>query len=204
MALDADAFPALAAYVASLPDGLNSYPHCQSKAALYRSLLADRPLAEADLAALPADLRRLVQAPKTVASWIPEVHSHALMLAVYDRRFDSLAAFEQYSFLVQRQLFASRIYAILMKAATPSLLLRGVSLRWKAFHKGSRLVAEAVRSHSAVVRLDQPAGVWDHVVGVALGAALRATADLMDVTNVQAEIVDETPELIRYELRWSE
>jgi len=204
MALDADKFPTVAAYLATLPDGLDSYPHCQSKAALYRTLALEHPLSDQDRAGLPESLRRLVDAPKTVAAWIPEVHSHALMLAVYDRSFDSLAHFEHHTFSVQRQLFESKIYAFLMRAATPQLLFRGVSLRWKAFHKGSKLVAESFGECTAVVRLEQPPGVWDEVTAVALGAGLRAAADLLDVKNVQVDIVVRQPEVIRYCGRWFE
>ena len=112
-------FPALRAYVDQLPDGFDSHPDFVAKASLYRTVVDATPLAPDDVVALPDVLRSLIQHPLPVSSWIPEAHSHGVMLAVYDSQFGDAEAFERWAYDRQRELFASPLYGVAMKSSRP-------------------------------------------------------------------------------------
>ena len=94
------------------------------------------PLDPDDVEALPEVLRSLIQHPLPVSSWIPEAHSHGVMLAVYDSKFGDPEVFEQWAYDRQRELFSSPLYGVAMKLVSPKLLLKTATLRWRLFHRG--------------------------------------------------------------------
>ena len=131
--------PQLRAYLERLPDGLASYPGCLAKASLYRSIIEELPL---DDTRLPEPLQDLLRRPRAVSEWIPEVHSHAVLLAQYDQRFTALPEFAAHCYAAQRRLWDSKIYAFMMRLMSPVRLLASTSQRWGQFHRGTELVAE--------------------------------------------------------------
>jgi hypothetical protein len=195
-------FPAVEAYLAGLPDGLDSHPECQSKASLYRTLIDTRPLDRDDIEALPAPLRQLTVHPMPISSWIPEVHSHALILATYDRRFDSREEFLAHAYDEQKRLFSSRVYAIAFRVLSPVFLLKSMDLRWRMFHRGSRMRLVERRGTHAVVELTHPPGLYDEVSRCGLCEGLRAALDIVagDGTSVTVELAEPTRAVIS--ARW--
>ena len=187
--IDAHIFPAVAAYVGALPDGLDSHPTCQAKASLYRALLDFAPLAPGDLAGLPPVLVDLARHPAPVSSWIPEVRSHAMMLAVYDRAFPDLEAFAEHAYASQRALFNGPLYAIAMRLASPNMLIKTAALRWRLFHRGMVFQPILRGSGEASVELEYPPAVYEPILLRALCEAIRAILELSTLSGAEVRIV---------------
>lgn len=202
LGIDAARFPTAGEYLAALPDGLDSYPECMAKASLYRAVLEDLPLEWTT--ELPAVMRELVAHPRPVNTWISEVHSLALMLAVYDRSFGDSDRFATFCYESQRKLWASKIYAVLMRWTSPHRLLSTGSQRWTLFHRGSTLNVEMATDGQAVVRLDHPVGLYDRVSRIGLTEGLRAALDMSTRYRSSIAEVDSSPTGARWIATWSE
>lgn len=185
--IDADHFPTLAAYLEGLPDGIDSHPECQAKASLYRTALDTAPLPDADIPRLPPPLVALLEHPAPVSSWIPEVHNHALLIAIYDRVFADLEAFAKHSYASQRALFEGPLYSIAFRLASPELLIKTAALRWKMFHRGITFKPITDGPGHGRVRLDYPPGMYDRVLLRTLCEAIRAILDLSTAKDAEVE-----------------
>lgn len=197
------AYPTVSRYFEGLDDGLNSYPDCQAKASLYRALLQERPLSGDAVADLPAPLRTLVQEPAPVSSWIPEVHSHALMLAVYERRFETLEEFAQHAYDRQRSLFEGPLYAIALKVVTPQLLIKTAALRWRMFHRGMSFRAQELQRNRGFIVVEHPNGVYEAVIRRALCEAIRAVLELSTRRPATVTVAESSPRHAKLSVQWN-
>jgi hypothetical protein len=200
--VDAARFPCVAEYLAGLPEGLDSHPDCLAKASLYRSLLDGRSLRGADVATLPDPMRKLIEDPPPISTWIPEVHSHSVMLAVCDLCFADVDAFARYAYVTQRRLFEGRLYRALFRFAAPPMLLRGAALRWGGFHRGSQLLVESMQAERATIRLRHPPHLYDAISRRGLREGLRAILGLTRATNAAIEELDASPTGARVQVSW--
>ncbi len=162
-------------YIERLSAGLDSYPECRAKASLYRSMLASRPV---DPEPLPPPLRDLVERPRPVSDWISEVHSHALMLALFDQHFGDRERFRQFCYDEQHKLWGSKLYAFMMRFVSPQRLIASASQRWEHFHRGTTFRATAgAGPDSAEMLLEGPPHVYDDITLLGLTEGLRALLD---------------------------
>lgn len=169
---DPTGHPGLAAYLAGLPHGLESYPACRTKASLFRTMLdVHQPRFRAG--ALPAELQRPFDAPPPPSAWIGEVEYQAALLAVGDLRGLSNQRYPELPFEVARHLFESPMYRVLMHVASPAWLLKGTSLRWSQFRKGTKLNARTGRDEVSV-RLTFPPGLFNQRCLVGFTRVFRA------------------------------
>lgn len=190
--------PQLRAYLERLPDGLASYPGCLAKASLYRSIIEELPL---DDARLPEPLQDLLRRPRAVSEWIPEVHSHAVLLAQYDQRFTALPEFSAHCYAAQRRLWDSKIYAFMMRLMSPVRLLASTSQRWGQFHRGTELVAERSGEGAAWLRLTTPPHVYDEIALIGLTEGLRAVIDCSGISS-EFTLVECDEVGARWAVRW--
>ncbi len=190
--------PQLRAYLERLPDGLASYPGCLAKASLYRSIIEELPL---DDARLPEPLQDLLRRPRAVSEWIPEVHSHAVLLAQYDQRFTALPEFAAHCYAAQRRLWDSKIYAFMMRLMSPVRLLASTSQRWGQFHRGTELVAERSGEGAAWLRLTTPPYVYDEIALIGLTEGLRAVIDCSGISS-EFTLVECDEVGARWAVRW--
>jgi hypothetical protein len=170
--------PTVARYLRDLPDGLASYPECLAKASLLHSIREQGP--ELDASALPSPLDELVTAPPPVSSWLPEVHTNAIMLAAFDLAFRTaggMAAFLEWVYERNRKLLSAPLYRVLFLVVSPERLLLHMEKRWAAFHRGTDLTLIERREGHARVRLTFPSKLHCEHSARGVGAALRAAAD---------------------------
>lgn len=190
--------PQLRAYLERLPDGLASYPGCLAKASLYRSIIEELPL---DDTRLPEPLQDLLRRPRAVSEWIPEVHSHAVLLAQYDQRFTAVPEFAAHCYAAQRRLWDSKIYAFMMRLMSPVRLLASTSQRWGQFHRGTELVAERSGEGAAWLRLTTPPHVYDEIALIGLTEGLRAVIDCSGISS-DFTLVEFDEVGARWAVRW--
>lgn len=186
--------PATARYIDRLsPEGgLDAYPDYRAKASLYRSMLQARPVSTEVSASLPPPLRGLVEQPVPVSSWIPEVHSHAVLLVVYDVSFGSLDRLAEFAYAQQRSLFAGRLYSAALRLVSPGMLIKGASMRWKAFHRGTQFSVVSSGDGEAVVRLEHPRNLYDEVSRTGMREGLRAALDVSRAGGAEVVEVEAT------------
>ena len=190
--------PALAGYLGRLPEGIDSYPECRAKASLYRGLLDTLPLTATEL---PRALVELIEHPRPVTDWIPEVHSHAILLAQYDEHFVDEASYFAHCFASQRRLWSSKLYSFMMRFVSPARMVASVSQRWSQFHRGSSLTASAVDAAGADVLLETPPDVYCPLSLGALTEGLRAVLDRSAIAAT-IELVESSPTGGRWRASW--
>lgn len=200
--LDADYYPTLAAYLEGLPDGIDSHPGCVAKASLYRAVLDVKPLSSDDKKRLPKPLVELLDHPVPVSSWIPEVHSHAMMLAIYDRAFTDIEAFAKHAYESQRALFTGPLYSIALRIASPELLIKTAAVRWKLFHRGMTFKPVADGNGFGRVKLEYPLGVYEPILLRALCEAIRAILELSTAKDATVEVADCQPTHATLTVQW--
>ncbi len=188
-----EGFPALSEYIEGLPEGLSSHPECKSKASIYRALLEGSPLSDEAIASLPDVLQPLAIKPAPVSSWVPEVHSHALMLAVYDRNFSGLSAFAKHAYDRQRAMLEGPLYAFAFRLAGPMLLVKTAALRWRLFHRGMRVAVVDPGDGRGKFRLDYPVGIYEPILLRTLAEALRAAMDMCSGGGAVVDIGEASP-----------
>lgn len=162
----------LDAYIAQLPEGLDSFPECLAKASVVRKVYE---FSELPLTGLPEPLQAVLDNPPPSSAWLPQVHVLALVVAMVEARELPPAREAAWIRDAATHLFASPMYRILMWAATPRLVFKSANVRWSAFFKGSHLSSD-VEEHSAVVQLHAPralfhedlAKIFEHVIYAAV------------------------------------
>ncbi len=190
----------MSAYLATLPQGIDSYPDVRAKASLYRSTVEGYTVADPSI--LPEALQRLLRDPAPVSSWVPEVHSHAMILISRDLRFNSDRAFIDFAYEKQRKLFSGPLYKIMLSLASPAMLLRTAALRWGSFHRGTQFTVEEATGTSARIRVDHPARLWDGLLADAMGAGLKAVLDLSGARDTRLVVTEQGETHLRIHGTW--
>lgn len=169
----ADRFPRFAAYVASLPNGLDSFPECRAKASLLHYARKRVPVTFST-DALPERIRRHLRTSELVASWITEVEYTAITLALWDgAKLDDDRACESWYLLV-KDLRTSILYRAVMSVISPGRMMRGAPLAWQQFHTGSTIQIYDESRSSAVMDLVAPTGLFPPIVLRAYGWVFQA------------------------------
>lgn len=200
--LDPERFPSLVAFLESLPHGLDSYPECTAKASMVLNLADDRPPSPEDLAALPPPLRRMSEHRPPVSSWISEVHSHAMMLALFDRGFNDLPEFGAYAYKQGAALLSGRLYAAAFKFVSPSLLIKTAALRWGMFHRGTTCRAVQERDGFVRAHIEFPQGLFGDVILTGFAEGVRAAMDLATGGGATVAFGARQPTRACIDLKW--
>ena len=195
----ATSFPHLDAYVAGLPEGLDSHPEHFAKSALVRSLMND-PL-RACVDEVPACLRELVRNPPPASSWVRQTHAHAIAQLARDIAFGSDAEFAAFCYEQQRALFSSSLYRLLMRCTSPSRVLTTVQRRWSAFNRGTSVVA-MISGSAGRLCIEHPTGLFDPITRIAVSEALRATLDLSRASEPKVALGRCTPSRTEIHAEW--
>jgi hypothetical protein len=191
--------PRLERYLAGLPDGLASYPQCQVKGSVFRSLFDGVDL---DPAPLAPPLRQLLEDPPIASEWIPEVHLWALLFAAADQRRMDAEAIRSWIYQRRRQLFEGAVYRFLMALVPPATLVRTSAMRWGAFHRGTVLEAGGVADDGARLHLAFPSGLFDSQALDALTAVVRAALDASRARGAEVEVEEATATTARFRASW--
>jgi len=127
--------PLMADYLASLPHGLSSYPECTAVASMATFNKQGRKvIIPGDwVPPIIADMltRRLLD-----TEWVPEVHYHAMALAIADHHGLDAAGFRGFWYDVMRLMMASAPYGFLLRLLSSEQLVRVSATRWRKFHRG--------------------------------------------------------------------
>lgn len=184
-----DRLPLYSAYVAALPDGLDSHPECKAKGSMLRVDLKAMPAPETS-GLLPREIEALLHDLPLNSQWIPEVHNVAAHLAAYDLRFgDDWDAAASHIYLSNKRLLESPLYKALFLLASPGLLLRGAQWRWGQLHKGVELKAVLHDDRrSGTITLSYPSNLFSHEFVRGIGAGIKALLEANRTTSIEHEV----------------
>lgn len=190
-------------YIASLPEGLDSYSDCRATGATFRNLLSSATL-PLD-AGLPTALEKWIRAQPSENEWVPVVHLCGLHAASYDCMFAHAGGMEAYldwTYQRNKAMAALPIYAPLLTTNTPEFFLAAFRARWSVFYRGIAFDALRVEKNSATLRLTYPPYCWPEISQLSLIVALRA---VLEATTTKLEIASTeiSPSASQYDLAWS-
>lgn len=192
----------LQTYLDALPQGEDSYPDYLQKAAVYRQFLDLMPMAPvADV--LPAPLRHLVLDPEPVSAWIPEVHLNAVYLAARDVAFVDDQAYRDHWRRVNETLLSGRLYRMLMRVASPTVVIRGAGSRWSSFHRGVGLHLDRVNQGQLAARLTYPAHLIPEPLAESYAMALQVALEVAGARSARIVAQAYTPTEISLVGSWS-
>lgn len=199
-------FPELDRYLAQLPNGFDSYPAAHAKGSVVLPYLVGAVGASLRRCAdLPAPLRALLDAPPTVAGWVPEVTLAALIVAAYEAHFASAGgpdALQAFILETNRATLSGPAYRILFMVASPERLLGGAAQRWAAFHRGSTLSLARRADGVAELDLAHPPAIFPEHSFRGHGATFALAAELAGGRNVRMSWAHARPGLTRYTVTW--
>jgi hypothetical protein len=174
--IDRARLPQTAAYFASLPNGLESFPSCRIRD------IAVEPYANAfgSIASepgLPPAVADLLRGSAKKSAY-PEVVFQVAHLVVRDLAFASDAAYFEWQFQANVSVFDRPILRNLMRLVSPTLVVLGATKRWTAFHEGTDLTAGRIASAGArsetLAYVKYPARLFSRLFLVGLEQAFLA------------------------------
>jgi hypothetical protein len=195
------AFPRITEYLSLLPQGAGSYPECQSRGSTSRSHLATKGtglLAQS----LPPNTARWVREPPLNSGWIPTVDFVCINLAIADHHGMSDAAYSQWIYRDNKEMFGNVIFRLLMSFASPALLLEQAEGRWAKFHRGVSFKVEPAPRNGARAVSTFPPNLFPKIVREGFGMAIKAALELSNARSVKVQLLEAEPGRSVYEATW--
>jgi hypothetical protein len=206
--LDPQRYPRAHAYIAQLPQGLESYPACRVKFDAVELLLGrcSELVEEKAGGALPAPIRDTLNGRP--GSWHPDVAVMAITLMARDRSFSSDTEYMNFSYQSSSSLFDRIIYRALMKLMSPTLLVMGSARRWTTFRSGTQLRSVGSKKvgnrMTGEVILSHPPGLYPDLFLHSLCHTFRAALDLSRGRGVEVRLGLQQAEQTQYHLAWDD
>jgi hypothetical protein len=204
-ALDRAAYPRAAAYVASLPYGLASYPDCRVHAPTFEPHRRDFGTLAA-LPGLPEPVRQILSGRVKEDAWVPAVAFQVANLLVRDAGLPSDEAYCKWVFDTSREMFDKPLVRRLMRLISPTLVVMGSAKRWGTFHQGSSLVSLPVREvdgrAEASARLTFPTDLFPPLFLMGLPSAFHAAVVGARGNDVRAALRSAGRESAEFVVSW--
>ncbi|MEW5847734.1 MAG: hypothetical protein AB2A00_02930 [Myxococcota bacterium] len=190
------------AYVAALPQGLDSYATHQVKAAVLMNAI-NRTSIRRDADVLPPVLVHLIRSTLAATSWLPEAHVTAVWLAIRDLYHPDDESYLRFIYEGNRELLSGVVYGLLFKLIGIPRLLAGAGGKWGQMHRGIGItVTSTPETLRAALRLDFPPGLVPPLVCKGYSQAFRAAMEIAGGKDVQLALTDFTTTRAMFEATW--
>ncbi len=189
------------AYVASLPQGLASYPECRSKASIWRNIRRGTETGPL-LGRVPPELTVFSAEGLLDTTWISAVESFASHLALRDALFPSDAAMVDHFRMLDRQLLSGPLYRMLFAVATPMRVVHAADRRFKAMFEGITLSAHQEDDCRVSLSLRYPPQLLPPLVGCLYLVAFEVAVELAGAKAVKSRVSSHGDTAANYELTW--
>ena len=197
-------FPAVAAYVATLPNGLESYPEARVTRETYATYFAK--FSQVDTTNIPVELLNLLQGHAT--EWLPEVLVNVLLLMCRTLAFSSDDAFISWGRNNMENLTQSPVNRLALRMLSPSLLLMNSAKRWGLFHQGTTLTASPVTKGNnhcyCSLVLQFPPQLYDSILVRMLGEHYALVLTKSRAKNLQYVTREVSATQGHYEMSWED
>jgi hypothetical protein len=163
----------VAAYLASVPGGIDAYPDCLHKGEPLAVWLERSPL-DGLAERVPPAVARLLRAPRDLPQWVPEVHATVIYLAMREVHFQDDASFLAHARRCNQSVLETPLNQVLFWAASPRAILRAGPVRWGSMHRGSTITVRSPDEHSGELTMAFPENLFPEIVvrGNGTGCAL--------------------------------
>lgn len=191
-------------YLGSVLGGVNAYPEHVQKVAVFRQFIAERPTDELKRQ-LPPELAMMFSGATNPSVWVSEVKANAVLLGMRDACYGSDEEFVNAALQANQRLFASPMYRLLMKVASPALMLKNSQRYWNVFHRGMNLVLSRYdeSGKSCVFTLVFPVSLLPELVARAYATAFASAIAAAGGKNVRSEIVGHDGFRSEFLVRWA-
>jgi hypothetical protein len=186
--------PRLDAYIATLPNGLASYPSCRGKASLFRFSNELAPVVDIP-GSLPSTLLPYMHCTLPPNQWVSELDYVLFTIALCDIHGwdnDGLRVIWQ---RVMEKILNSAMYGPVFKFLSAKMLVKAVASRWSSFHLGTDC-STANEGDDVIITLSWPRGLFPELIvhgyiGVFEGLAqhsrfFKGGATLLDFDDTRA------------------
>jgi hypothetical protein len=191
--LDQARYPRLAAYLASLPAGIASYPEAEARASLLTTAFESRrPILDAG--GLPPEVLSLFRRPPLPSAWITQVHFRAAMLALADMHFGSDEAYVDWIHELNRRLYDKPFMKVIRALVSQGRVVSTFCSRWSSFHRGVTCRCDALSGKMAIVSLTYPAHLLNRIQGRTFAISLLAALEIVERRAASAVLTEHTPE----------
>jgi hypothetical protein len=197
---DPAALPLAAAYLARLPEGLDSYPSCLVRTEVTQLLLEKFPHVLDHPGVAPAFADRLREELGR-GEWMSEATGVAVRMVTRDSIFQNDAEYDDWALEMSRELYTRRVYRVLMYLISPSLVILGAARRWNAFRQGTTLVATP-HSRGGDIELAFPPHLYTPLVLGGLGQAFRAALEAARARNAKITLGEAQVDRARWSVTW--
>jgi hypothetical protein len=202
--LDPIRLPETCKYLASLPQGVQSFPKCTVRDVAVAAYVRDFSALAAE-PGLPEPVAELLRGGLR-ATWLPETVFQVVNVVVRELAFSDDASFFTWIFNANAELFDKPLLRSLMRLLSPMLIVIGAGKRWGTFHQGSELVPGRVsRSgdrEETTARLRYPSGLFAPTFLAGLEHAFLAALIASRARDPRVELGAVGPAEAEYRVDW--
>ncbi len=188
-------------YLASVPGGIDAYPECLHKGEPLGVWLERCPLGGLS-ERIPAQAAELLKRRGALPTWVPEVHAAVLYLAIREAHFPDDEAFLVHARACNRAVLETPVNRIVFWVASPRAILRGGSVRWGSFHKGSSIDVRSRGDQSAELTLTFPPHLLPEIVVRGNGEGFRCALEYAGARDVALNVRVLDPTRALFEAQW--
>ncbi len=192
-------YPRLDAYLASLPDGLGSYPECVSKATLLRSSLEGYE--DADVSDLDPELRELYASPPPATVWVPAAKVNAIFHAIIDLHHPTPRDVIEWARRRTLRMRDSPIYRRVLAVTSPNALFRVSAQLDRMFQRGTH-IRPHLGDHEARFELTHPPYLVSPINQLANVGMFEAMVELTGGKGAVCEMTASSPMGATFEMTW--
>lgn len=189
-------------YLATLPEGVRSYPGCRHKGEPL-SVWLRRSCTDGIARVLPPEILPLLDPGRPFPEWVPEVHATALYLAIREVHFPDDAAFVDHARQCNEAVLQTPSNRLLFWVAAPRAILRAAGLRWGTLHQGSSVEVRMARDTSADAILSFPPRMFPEIVLLGMATGFAAALENAGGRDVQVRMRRADATSARFEARWT-
>jgi hypothetical protein len=195
--------PYLEEYLATLPDGLSSFPQARLRGEILDFVMDWLQEIEEPLPAVLRDPVRYYRPFGRAAKWVPEVLECAISLHIATVGYPTGQSWLDEVYRRQRKVYQTPLYRALLIMLSPTLLTMVATERWRAFRKGSELKMDrwttTPTGRFTTATLRYPPGLHTELTLRSLGEMMVAAIDSCGAKETKYELTEE----IKGEARFS-
>lgn len=189
------------AYLLALPQGLDSYPGCQTKGAVWRNIAAGTDIDQL-VEKVPIHLGVLPDPNILGSSWYSAVQHFAAHLAMRDCLFATDDAIYEHFYKLNTRLLSGPLYKVMFALASPQLVAHASDRRFATLFKGVTLRTTTTGPTQCRVELRYPEKILPRLVARLYMTAFVAALELARARGVAGRMVEYSDTLATYELAW--